>query len=94
MEEEIKVFDDDLNEYEKEKEDEVFHEKRVTVGDVITIQLILCILIVITIIVLNIITPDVTDEVVKYAKSQIDKSYQMSPQMAVAVEKIKEILNV
>jgi len=94
MEEEIKILDEDVKEYEKEKNDTVFHERRVTVGDVITMQLILCVLIVITIVVLNIIKPEITNEVMNYAKAQLDKPYQMSAEMTEVVEKIKDIFNV
>lgn len=94
MEEEIKILDEDVKEYEKEKEEINSGERCVTVGDVITIQLILCIIIAITIVVLNIVKPDVTKEIMEYTKSQLNKPYQMSPEVTQVVEKIREALNV
>ena len=94
MEEEIKILDQDVEEYEKEKDDEISKQKHVTVGDIIIIQLILCILVVITIVVLNIAKPDITSEIIKNAKIQLDKPYQMSREITEVFEEIKEILNV
>jgi len=87
MEDVIKLYDNEIQEenFEQSSEDtEEYHSYKkanTTLGDVILIQCILCVLIIIALAVLNLVKPELTNDILHDFKQQLDKPFELKNEM-------------
>jgi len=88
MEDVIKLYDNEIQEgnFEQSSEgsEEEYHSYKkanTTLGDVIMIQCILCVLIIIALAVLNLVRPELTNEILRDFKQHLDKPFELKNEM-------------
>lgn len=90
MDEFIELVDENLEDeinYENSKADK-------TLGDVILIQLILCVILIIALAVLNLIKPEMTNNILFDFKQNIDKVFEYKGEIGELISKITGSVNV
>jgi len=98
MEDVIQLYDDNLFEEIKGKRDIPNHEqenfkKSTTIGDVILIQFIICLLIIIAIATLNIFKPELTNNLLFEFKQNLDKPFDYKKEFSDVITNIVGYFN-
>ncbi len=77
-------------------DEESFNEevkKGVTLGDIIIIQLILCVLIILALAVSNIFKPEITNEILHNINSELKKPFDYQKELADIYDKLSQYIN-